>query len=240
MWKLKIGEGGGPYLYSTNNYVGRQIWEYDPNAGTPEEREAIEKARQDFRKNRRNGYHVCGDLLMRMQMIKESGIDVLSIPPIRLGDEEEVNYEAITTAVRKAVRLNCALQARDGHWPAEFTGPMFYVPSMNGDGGWGFYVDGHSTMIGSALSYVALRLLGEEPDDVDVPIARGRKWILDHGGATRIPSWGKLYLSIGVKSDLPVGIRRSLDCNKSDLYIGARSNLRVGTRRPLDRNKFDL
>nr|GMD04321.1 dammarenediol II synthase-like [Ipomoea batatas] len=196
MWKLKIGEGGGPYIYSTNNYVGRQIWEYDPNAGTPEEREAVEKVREDFRTNRHSGFHVCGDLLMRMQMIKESGIDVLSIPPIRLGEEEEVNYEAVTTAVRKAVRLNCALQARDGHWPAEFTGPMFYVPSMNGDGGWGFYVDGHSTMIGSALSYVALRLLGEEPDDGDVPIARGRKWILDHGGATRIPSWGKLYLSV--------------------------------------------
>ncbi|XP_019178856.1 PREDICTED: dammarenediol II synthase-like [Ipomoea nil] len=227
MWKLKIAEGGGPYIYSTNNYVGRQIWEYDSNAGTPEERVAIEKARQDFTKNRRNGFHnVCGDLLMRMQMIKESGIDVLSIPPTRLGEEEEVNYEAVTTAVRKAVRLNCALQAKDGHWPAEIAGPMFFTPPLlivlyisgaidtsltsehkkelvryiynhqNEDGGWGLYVDGHSTMMGSALSYVSLRLLGEEADDGDGAIARGRKWILDHGGATGIASWGKLYLSV--------------------------------------------
>nr|GLL30203.1 dammarenediol II synthase-like [Ipomoea trifida] len=196
MWKLKIGEGGGPYIYSTNNYVGRQIWEYDPNAGTPEEREAVEKARQDFRNNRHNGFHVCGDLLMRMQMIKESGIDVLSIPPIRLGEEEEVNYEAVTTAVKKALRLNRALQARDGHWPAEIAGPMFFTPPLNGDGGWGLYVDGHSTMMGSALSYVGLRLLGEEPEDGDGPIVRGRKWILDHGGATGIASWGKLFLSV--------------------------------------------
>nr|GME02465.1 dammarenediol II synthase-like [Ipomoea batatas] len=226
MWKLKIGEGGGPYIYSTNNYVGRQIWEYDPNAGTPEERQAVEKARQDFRTNRRSGFHVSGDLLMRMQMIKESGIDVLSIPPARLGEEEAVNYEAVTTAVRKAVRLNRALQARDGHWPAQNAGPMFFTPPLlialyisgaietsltsehkkelvryiynhqNGDGGWGLYVDGHSTMIGSALSYVGLRLLGEEPNDGDGPIARGQKWIVDHGGATGIPSWGKLYLSV--------------------------------------------
>nr|GMD08198.1 dammarenediol II synthase-like [Ipomoea batatas] len=196
MWKLKIGEGGGPYLYSTNNYVGRQIWEYDPNAGTPEERQAVEKVREEFRTNRQSGFHVCGDLLMRMQMIKESGIDVLSISPIRLGEEEEVNYEAVTTAVRKAVRLNRALQARDGHWPAQNAGPMFYTPPLNEDGGWGFYADGHSTMIGSGLSYVALRLLGEEAKDDDAAIVRGRKWILDNGGATGIPSWGKVYLSV--------------------------------------------
>nr|GMD09735.1 dammarenediol II synthase-like [Ipomoea batatas] len=226
MWKLKIGEGGGPYMYSTNNYVGRQIWEYHPNAGTPEEREAVENARQEFRKNREKGFHACGDLFKRMQMIKESGVDVLSLPAIRLKDEEEVNYEAITTAVRKAVRLNRALQAKDGHWPAEHSGPMFFIPPLmivlyisgaintiltsehkkeivrylynhqNEDGGWGFYIDGHSTMIGSALNYVALRLLGEGADDGDGAIARARKWILDHGGATQIPSWGKVYLSV--------------------------------------------
>ncbi|XP_019183067.1 PREDICTED: dammarenediol II synthase-like [Ipomoea nil] len=226
MWKLKVGEGGGPYMYSTNNYVGRQTWEYDPGAGTPEEREAVEKARLEFRKNREKGFRACGDLLMRMQMIKESGIDVWSIPPIRLGDEEEVKYEAVTTAVRKAVRLNRALQARDGHWPAQNGGCLFFTPPLlialytsrsintiltsehkkellryiynhqNGDGGWGMYIGGNSTMIGSALSYVALRLLGEGPDDGDGAIARGRKWILDHGGATQIPSWGKIYLSV--------------------------------------------
>ncbi|XP_019183165.1 PREDICTED: dammarenediol II synthase-like [Ipomoea nil] len=223
MWKLKIGEGGGPYIYSTNNYAGRQIWEYDPNAGTPEEQEAFEKARKGFTKQRQKGPHTCGDLFMRMQMIKESEVDVLSIPPVRLREEEEVNYEAITTAVRKAVRLNCALQAKDGHWPAENSGPLFFTPPLmialyisgsidmiltsehkkelvrylynhqNEDGGWGLYIDGHSTMIGSALNYVALRLLGEEADDA---IARGRNWILQHGGATAIPSWGKIYLSV--------------------------------------------
>lgn len=70
MWKLKIAEGNGPYLYSTNNFVGRQIWEFEPNAGTPEEREEVEKARDYYLNNRRQGVHPCGDMLMRMQVIK--------------------------------------------------------------------------------------------------------------------------------------------------------------------------
>lgn len=73
---------------------------------------------------------------------------------------------------------------------------LIIVVNQNEDGGWGFYIEGHSTMIGSALSYVALRLLGEGPDDGKGAIARGREWILDHGGATGIPSWGKTYLSV--------------------------------------------
>ncbi|KAK2974076.1 hypothetical protein RJ640_015746 [Escallonia rubra] len=66
---------------------------------------------------------------------------------------------------------------------------------QNDDGGWGFYIEGHSTMIGSALSYVALRLLGEGPDGGNGAVTRARKWILDHGGAGGIPSWGKTYLA---------------------------------------------
>ncbi|KAL3643641.1 hypothetical protein CASFOL_014456 [Castilleja foliolosa] len=226
MWKLKIAEGHGPYLYSTNNFVGRQIWEYDPNAGTTEEHEAFQKAREEFDENRKMGFHSCGDLFMRMQLKRESGIDLLSTPPIRLGEKEDVTYETASVAVKKALRLNRAVQASDGHWPAENAGPMFFTPPLiialyisgaintiltpehkremiryiynhqNEDGGWGFYIEGHSTMIGSALSYVTLRLLGEGPDDGNGAIARGRKWILDHGGATGIPSWGKTYFSV--------------------------------------------
>ena len=106
MWKLKVAEGHGPYLYSTNNFVGRQIWEFDSEAGTPEEREEVDKAREYYRNNRRQGVHPCGDMLMRMQLIKESGIDLMSIPPVRLGEKEEVNYEAVTTTVKKVVECS--------------------------------------------------------------------------------------------------------------------------------------
>lgn len=225
MWKLKIAEGKGEYLYSTNNFVGRQFWVYEPNEGTMEERAELERAREEFLRNKGKGYHPCGDLFMRMQLKKENGIDLLSIPPMRLG-EEEVTYDAVTISVKKAVRLNRAIQASDGHWPAENSGPMFFTPPLlivlyisgeinkfitsehkkemiryiynhqNDDGGWGFYIGGHSTMIGSALSYVALRLLGERTDGGDGAVSRARKWILEHGGATGIPSWGKTYLSV--------------------------------------------
>ena len=68
MWKLKIGEGkNDPYLFSTNNFAGRQTWEFDPEAGTPEERAEVEEARLNFHKNRRI-FPACGDLLWRMQV----------------------------------------------------------------------------------------------------------------------------------------------------------------------------
>ncbi|XP_058208022.1 dammarenediol II synthase-like [Rhododendron vialii] len=230
MWKLKIAEGKGPYLFSTNNYVGRQIWEFEPDAGTPEEREAVEQARQEYKDNfkkDRTRAPPCADLLMRMQLKKENKNIDLSILAMRLAETEDVKYETVTTALKKAIRLNRAIQSSDGHWPAENSGPMFFTPPLiiimyisgaintiltaehkkeliryiylhqNDDGGWGFYIEGHSTMIGSALSYVALRLLGEGPDDGENgAMTKGREWILDNGGATGIPSWGKVYLSV--------------------------------------------
>ncbi|RZC92699.1 hypothetical protein C5167_011780 [Papaver somniferum] len=69
MWKLKVACNEGPYsewLFTTNNYAGRQTWEFDPDAGTPEERAEVEKARKEYFDNR---YRVkaCGDVLLRLQ-----------------------------------------------------------------------------------------------------------------------------------------------------------------------------
>lgn len=230
MWKLKIADGSGPfseYLYSTNNFVGRQTWDFDPDAGTPEEREEVEKARQEFYKNR---FQVkpCGDVLLRLQMLKENkGKFDLTIPPVKLGESDVVTDEAVTTTLRRAVRFVSAIQTSDGHWAADIGGPLFFMPPLvfalyitgmldnifpvehkkeilrymyyhqNEDGGWGFHVEGHSTMFGTTLNYICMRMLGEGPDGGENDAcARGRKWIRDHGGITSIPAWGKIWLSI--------------------------------------------
>jgi beta-amyrin synthase len=52
-------------------------------------------------------------------------------------------------------------------------------------------------MFSTALSYICMRILGEGPDGgQDNACVRARKWILDHGGVTHIPSWGKTWLSV--------------------------------------------
>ena len=70
--------------------------------------------------------------------------------------------------------------------------------SKNEDGGWGLHIEGHSTMFCTALNYICMRILGVGPHDEahGHACAKARKWILDHGGVTQIPSWGKTWLSV--------------------------------------------
>ncbi|XP_024454970.2 beta-amyrin synthase 2 isoform X2 [Populus trichocarpa] len=224
MWKLEVAEGHDAWLLSTNDFVGRQVWEFDPDLGTPEEHAEVEKARENFSQNRFQ-VKASSDVLKNLQLIKENGID-LSIPSVRLGDREEITCEKAETTLRKAVRFTSALQARDGHWPFEFSALLFEQPFLvialyitgtlntilspehkremvryiynhqNEDGGWGFHIESHSMMLCTALNYVSLRLLGEEPEGgKDGVVAKARKWILDHGGVTMISIWGKYFLS---------------------------------------------
>ncbi|KAL0012018.1 hypothetical protein SO802_007126 [Lithocarpus litseifolius] len=227
MWRLKIGEGSNdPYLFSTNNFAGRQTWVFDPEAGTPEERAEVEEARQNFYKNRRQ-VRASSDLIWRMQFLREKNFKQ-TIPPIKnIEDGEEITDEKATNALRRAVHFFAALQSSDGHWPAENAGPMFFIPPIvicfyitghlntmfpaeyqkeilryiynhqNEDGGWGLHLEGHSIMFCTVLNYICMRILGEGPDGgQDNACARARKWILDRGGVTHIPSWGKIWLSI--------------------------------------------
>ena len=49
MWRLKVADGGNdPYIYNTNNFVGKQIWEFDADYGTLEERAKAEAACKNF------------------------------------------------------------------------------------------------------------------------------------------------------------------------------------------------
>ncbi|KAJ6363959.1 hypothetical protein OIU76_028985 [Salix suchowensis] len=225
MWKLEEAERHDPWLVSTNNFAGRQVWKFDPGHGTPEQHAEVEKAREKFSQNRSH-VKASSDVLKNLQLIRENGID-LSIPSVRVGDREEISCEKAEIALRKAVRFTSALQAKDGHWPSEFSALLFLQPSLvialeitgtlntilssehkremvryiynhqNDDGGWGFHVESQSIMLCTALNYVSLRLLGEEPEGgKDGAAVKARKWILDHGGVTMISTWGKCFLSL--------------------------------------------
>nr|UTE10696.1 cycloartenol synthase [Calotropis procera] len=225
MWKLKIAEGGNPWLRTVNGHVGRQFWEFDPNLNpSPEELAEIEKAREEFRINRFEKKH-SADLMMRIQFSKENPSSVL-LPQVNVKDIEDLTEENVTLTLKRAINFYSTLQAHDGHWAGDYGGPMFLLPGLvialsitgalnavvskehklemcrylynhqNIDGGWGLHIEGPSTMFGSVLNYVTLRLLGEDANGGDGAMEKGRKWILDHGGATAITSWGKMWLSV--------------------------------------------
>ncbi|XP_047457491.1 lanosterol synthase-like [Mugil cephalus] len=124
-------------------------------------------------------------------------------------------------AVAKGMHFYSQLQAEDGHWAGDYGGPLFLLPGLLvtchvasiplpdawkkemvrylrsiqlPDGGWGLHIEDKSTVFGTALNYVSLRILGVGPDDPDV--VRARNNLHSKGGAVGIPSWGKFWLAI--------------------------------------------
>ncbi|CAO3639775.1 unnamed protein product [Cunninghamella blakesleeana] len=61
------------------------------------------------------------------------------------------------------------------------------------DGGWGIHIEGVSTVFGTALNYVALRILGLGADHP--ALVKARNTLHKLGGATGAPAWGKFWLS---------------------------------------------
>ena len=113
------------------------------------------------------------------------------------------------------------IQTEDGHWAGDYGGPMFLMPGLvcvlyltkapfppgrregmvaylknhqQTDGGWGTHIECASTMFGTVLNYVALRLLGEKADAPHM--VKGRAFIHKYGGALFAPSWAKFWLGV--------------------------------------------
>ncbi|KAG7611589.1 Squalene cyclase [Arabidopsis suecica] len=228
MWRLRIGAEArqDPHLFTTNNFAGRQIWEFDANGGSPEELAEVEEARLNF-SNNKSRFKASPDLFWRRQFLREKKFEQ-KIPRVRIEDAEKITYEDAKTALRRGVLYYAACQANDGHWPSEVSGSMFldapfviclYITghlekiftlehvkellrymynTQNEDGGWGLDVESHSVMFCTVLNYICLRILGVEPDHdgQKSACARARKWILDHGGATYAPMVAKAWLSV--------------------------------------------
>lgn len=128
--------------------------------------------------------------------------------------------EMVAGAAGRAVELLLERQ-HDDHWPSDYGGPLFLLPGLliahaitgieiepekrlrmiaylesvqNEDGGYGLHALGPSTVLGTALNYVALRLLGHPREARSVLRCRARLVAL--GGAEGIPTWGKFWLAV--------------------------------------------
>jgi beta-amyrin synthase len=62
-----------------------------------------------------------------MQILREKNFKQ-TIPAVRVEEGEEVTYEKTTTAMKRSASFYSALQASDGHWPAENSGVLFFLP----------------------------------------------------------------------------------------------------------------
>uniref|UniRef100_A0A803MBX5 Retroviral polymerase SH3-like domain-containing protein n=1 Tax=Chenopodium quinoa TaxID=63459 RepID=A0A803MBX5_CHEQI len=71
----------------------------------------------------------CGDLIWRNQFLREKNFKQ-TIPQVKVDDGEEITHETASTTVKRAARYLTALQAEDGHWPADTAFPQFYIPPL--------------------------------------------------------------------------------------------------------------
>ncbi len=202
---------------------GRQFWAYksDANSLTAVKQTSIslsedEKAQmiKDFTFDKCSNPN-SGDKVFRHLQI-EKGFTSFE------GKAKSENLkDRVEHKIRKGFHFFKHLLSDEGHLPGDYGGPMFLMPGLiiasyiakaplpeqhqelmkiyinnhqNDDGGWGFHIEGHSTMFGTVMQYVSLRLMGASKEDPTV--SKARNWIKTNGGGTSIPSWGKYYLSI--------------------------------------------
>lgn len=124
-------------------------------------------------------------------------------------------------AIEGALEVLRRTQSPQGSWPGDYSGPHFLLPLFVGawyavghplpdedregmlrwlrgtaqaDGGYGLGVDNPSCVFTTAMSYVAMRLLGV--DSTDPVVRRARSFVLDHGGADHAASWGRFFLTV--------------------------------------------
>ncbi|PWA39730.1 cycloartenol synthase [Artemisia annua] len=128
MWKLKVSEDGSPWLRSSNNHYGRQVWEFDPELGSLEEIAEVEEDRKTFVEKRFKQKH-SSDILMRIQFAKENQHH--SVPPhVEIKYVDDITEEKVANVLRRAIGFHSSLQADDGHWPGDNGGPLFLLPGL--------------------------------------------------------------------------------------------------------------
>ncbi len=135
---------------------------------------------------------------------------------------DPANNALVAVAMQRALANLERLQGEDGAWPGDYGGPMFLLPMylalahavgrpppparrdgmlryltsvQHPDGSIGLHAeDPRGTMFTTALTYVALRILGLLQDDARV--AKMRRWIREAGTPLTAASWGKFTLCL--------------------------------------------
>ncbi|KPI38000.1 Lanosterol synthase [Cyphellophora attinorum] len=124
-------------------------------------------------------------------------------------------------AVNNVLEFYSKQQLPAGHWGCEYGGPQFLISgfvfawyatntpipepyrielknyifaTQQKDGGWGLHIEGVSSVFGTGMYYVALRILGADPEDPRLIKARGK--LHSMGGALSGPHWLKWWFSI--------------------------------------------
>ena len=179
MWKFCSSKSdASPYFTTLNNAIGRQTWEYDPQAGTAAEKKEVDRLQTAFTANRERQPH-SADELLRLQ--SRSRIRTAIEAPKLSTNGKAVSEEELQQSLRAGISFYESLQQEDGHWPGDYGGPMFLMPGLlitlyttgvldkvlsrqhkhemlrylknhqNADGGFGLHIEGPSTMFGTAL-----------------------------------------------------------------------------------------
>lgn len=127
-------------------------------------------------------------------------------------------------AAEKALAFYSMLLTEDGHWAGDYGGSHFLLPGIviawyilgkpthlfsehhvdlmkhyllvhqQVDGGWGTHIESPSTMFGTVLCYVSLRLLGVHKRHPSC--TKASRYIKKHKGALYTSSWAKFYLCL--------------------------------------------
>jgi len=222
-WTLRTSTGEsplGPVQHTLNDNLGRQLWTFDPSSKPAAwEAERLAQFRAAYAVESESRHH-SADEPYRLQCLRATGGKSFggAKKPPPASASEEVRVEA---ALRSGIGFYGSIQMESGHWPGDYGGPNFLLPGLviacyvsettlpeehrfemlrylknhqNADGGVGLHIEGHSTMFGTSLNYVAARLLGLGADEPYCVRARG--FMHARGGAVNNTSWAKFWLCI--------------------------------------------
>lgn len=73
-----------------------------------------------------SGHYFC------LQLAKENPVEVELLQQVKIESEEEITAEAVEITLKRALRFYSTLQVEDGHWPADYGGPLFLMPGLVG------------------------------------------------------------------------------------------------------------